>query len=591
MQRRRKSLARFFFTLRYNPGMKVRKLSKSINSRSVFYLNMVLFLLLNLGGTAFPRINQTDEITTTPEISETSLPTETSLPQDTETPLSTITESSTITPTSTSSQATNTPVGDQSLGGSFASDEILVRFRRRASQEEINQCVLSLGAEIKSQIEELGVYILNVEPNKVAQSILEANVCPDLRYAEPNFLVQVADVIPNDPNWGLQYGLTNIRAPQGWEFTTGSTSIRIAIIDTGIDRTHPDLAGKIVAGYDFVNGDNNAQDDNGHGTHVAGIAAAISNNGTGVAGVSWGARLIPVKVLNSVGGGSYANVAAGIVWAADHGAHVINLSLGGASPSLTLQNAVDYAVSRGVVVVAASGNSGSNFVLYPARYANVIAVAATDSSNTRAWFSNYGPEIDLSAPGVSIYSTALGGYMFRNGTSMATPYVSGLAAILRGSSSLSSPSDIALQMETTALDLGLPGWDDFYGYGLIQMDAAIAPVWVAPTATAIPPPGNNSAPSPTSFFTLPTFTLTPTQTTLPTQSVTASASPTFFADDAPSPTASETPEVVIQDIPEPPPSRRDWFLPCCGVGLILLGFLLFWMTSRRRRDSGSFRAG
>src|SRR5690606_28474031 len=117
---------------------------------------------------------------------------------------------------------------------------------------------------------------------------------------------------------------------------------------------------------------------------------------------------------------------------------------------------------------------------------------------------------------------------------------------------------------------------------------AIAPVWVAPTA--LPPPGNNSAPSPTSFFTLPTFTLTPTQTTLPTQSATASASPTFFAGETTSPTASETPEVIIQDIPEPPPTRQDWFLPCCGVGLILLGVLLFWMTSRRRRDSGSFRA-
>lgn len=569
--------------------MKVSKPSGLTSARNILYLNIVLFLLFYPGGMASSPKQQTNETSATPEVSETSPPTETTSPQDTETPSPTLTDSPTITLTPTNPKPTSTALSDENLSGNIIPDEVLVRFKRRATLETINRCLQSSGAEIKSQIEELGVYILNVAPGKVAQSVFELSRCPDMRYAEPNYVAQITDVIPNDPNWGIQYGLINIRAPQGWEFATGSSAIRIAIIDTGIDRTHPDLAGKIVSGYDFVNNDNNAQDDNGHGTHVAGIAAAISNNGVGVTGASWGARLIPVKVLSAGGGGSYANVAAGIIWATDHGAHVINLSLGGTSPSITLQNAVDYAVSQGVVVVAAAGNSGSNFVLYPARYSNVIAVAATDSSNTRAGFSNYGPEVDLSAPGVSIYSTALGGYMYRNGTSMAAPYVSGLAAILRGSSSLSSPSAIAQQMETTALDLGLPGWDDFYGYGLIQMDAAISPVWVAPTATSISPPGNSSAPSPTSFFIFPTFTLTPTQTSLPTQSVTASISPTFPPGDTASPTASETPEVTTQETPEPAETSQDLLLPCCGVGLILLGALLFWIATRKRGNSGTFR--
>ncbi len=570
--------------------MRVRKSNGFMMARNVFYLNMVVLLLLNLGGTRLTSESQTDELTLTLETSEASPPTETSAPQDTETPFPTLIDSPTTTSTAATSKATNTQISDQSLSGMIVPNEVLVRFRRRATQETINQCIQSLGAEIQSYIEELEVYILNVSPGRVVQSVIELNACPDIRYAEPNYLVQITDVIPNDSSWGLQYGLVNIRAPQGWEIATGSSAVRIAILDTGIDRTHPDLANKILTGYDFVNDDNNPQDDNGHGTHVAGIAAAISNNGVGVAGVSWGARLVPVKVLNSAGGGSYANVAEGIIWATDRGAHVINLSLGGSSPSVTLQDAVDYAVSQGVVVVAASGNSGSNFVLYPARYSNVIAVAATDSSNTRAGFSNYGPEVDLSAPGVSIYSTSLGGYMNRNGTSMAAGYVSGLAAILRGSSNLSSPSAIAQQMQNTALDLGLPGWDDFYGYGLIQMDAAIGPVYVDPTATSISSPGNNAAPSPTSFFSPPTFTLTPTQTSLPTQSVIASSSPTIAPGETALLTVSETPEVTIQESPETPPTSQNWFVPCCGIGLILLGILLFWRTARRKRDFGSIRA-
>ncbi|MGD0750899.1 MAG: S8 family serine peptidase [Anaerolineales bacterium] len=327
---------------------------------------------------------------------------------------------------------------------------------------------------------------INIPTGKVAGAIASLSSCHGILYAEPNYEVSIADTIPNDPDWGNQYGLLAIHAPQGWDLNTGSSAVTIAIVDTGVDLDHVDLAGKIVPGFDFVNNNNHPQDDDAqsHGTHVAGIAAAETNNGIGIAGVSWGAQIMPVKVLNSGGFGTYENVAAGIVWAADHGAEVINLSLGGSMPSSVLKDAVNYAYAKGVTLVAAAGNSGSNSVLYPARYPHVIAVAATDSTNNRASFSNYGPEIDVAAPGVDIYSTNLGdNYGYLSGTSMAAPFVSGLVAILRGIPGNVSPDQITQEIEISALDLGTPGKDDYYGYGLIQMDAALQVHVPPPTPT------------------------------------------------------------------------------------------------------------
>jgi LPXTG-site transpeptidase (sortase) family protein len=350
----------------------------------------------------------------------------------------------------------------------------------------------------------------------------------------------MTDTIPNDPGWRNQYGLLAIHAPQGWDLSTGSAAVTIAVEDTGVDLGHVDLAGKIVPGFDFVNSDNDPQDDNGHGTHVAGIAAAVSNNGIGVAGVSWGAHIMPVKVLNASGNGSYADVAAGIVWAADNGAQVINLSLGGSMPSFVLEDAVNFAYGRDVTLVAAAGNSGSNSVLYPARYPHVIAVAATDSSNNRASFSNFGPEIDVAAPGVAIYSTTLdNNYAYLSGTSMAAPFVSGLAAILRGIPGNVSPDEITREIETTALDLGIPGRDDLYGYGLIQMDAALQPL--LPTSTPSFTPTSTSTGLPQPPFTpssTPTATLTPTptETATPTVTVTSTSTPASTSTGLPRPT-------------------------------------------------------
>lgn len=428
---------------------------------SVFWLAVTCLMLWSL-GLQTPNVSayQGDEpIPSLTLESGATLPPEETQPESTGT--------ATSAPTFTA--ASPAPV----LAGDYAPDQILVGFKRTATNESILECLSSSNTMALSSIEELNVWVMRIPFGEVAESIAALSVCPAVRYAEPNYMASIADTIPSDSSWNLQYGLINIHAPQGWDLSTGSSAVTIAIIDTGVDLSHADLAAKIVGGYDFANNDASAQDDNGHGTHAAGIAAASSNNGTGVAGVSWGARIMPIKALNASGNGTYANVAAGITWAADRGAQVINLSLGGASTSIVLEDAVNYAYGKGVVLVAAAGNTGANSVLYPARYPNVIAVTATDGSNARAGFSNYGPEVGLSAPGVSIYSTFIGGYGYKSGTSMSAPFVSGLAAIVSGIPGYASPALVESVLETTALDLGAAGRDDYYGYGLIQMDQAL----------------------------------------------------------------------------------------------------------------------
>ncbi len=517
---------------------------------------------------------------------------------------------STLSPTlPTSLENSTTPTFTQSpqelpeLSGQYVPDEVVVRFRKNATAEKIQQCLSSAGASILSSIEELKVLVVNVPSGMVAEAISVLSTCPEVRYAEPNYLAFIADTIPSDPNWILQYGLISIRAPQGWDYSTGSSAVTIAIIDSGVDLNHPDLVGKIVAGYDFVNNDAIAQDDNGHGTHVAGIAAASANNGYGVVGVSWGARIMPVKVLNAGGGGSFADVADGIIWAADHGAQVINLSLGGASSSTVLQDAVNYAYGKGVILIAAAGNTGSGTVLYPARYPNVIAVGAVDNTNNHTGFSNFGPELDLVAPGASIYSSVIGGYGYKSGTSMAAPFVAGLAAILRGYPAGSSPDAIAFEMESTALDLGVSGVDNLYGYGLIQMDSAIRLVYEAPTPTFTPtfPPTNTAIFVPTSMpdisgkrilpptngyvSTVPALTMaSPVQSSTATPTLlisTLTGTLTSILDGQ----NDETPEVYALSTPQTTgiSTFSYYAVPCVGVVMILSGILLFIMA-RRRQD-------
>jgi thermitase len=412
------------------------------------------------------------------------------------------------------------------VSAAYVPNQVLVQFESDMPHHEVAERLSKAQAVPSASIEKIGVVVIDVPDGEFEKTIETLQKQPGVLAVEPNYIATSQETIPSDPDWPVQYGLRNIRAPQGWDVSTGASWVTIAILDTGVDGYHPDLVLKTLPGYNVLSPGDAPLDDNGHGTHVAGIAAAATNNGIGIAGTSWGAQIMPVKVLNASASGTYANVASGIIWAVDNGAQVINLSLGGSAYSAVLESAVGYAYNRGVVLVASSGNAGSSTILYPARFHQVIAVGATDSNNERSAFSNFGDGMELVAPGVAIYSTELGGgYSYRSGTSMAAPFVSGLAAILIGMPGNYNASWVRNQLATSALDLGAPGWDVEYGYGLVQADAALALLALltatpTPTATSIPVltgiPTKTPAPIVTARLTLiPKFILTPAPTIAP----------------------------------------------------------------------------
>jgi thermitase len=358
-------------------------------------------------------------------------------------------------------------------GDEFVPGEVLVKFKSDAPRSSVQATLSAQDARVVGEVPALGVQHLAVPKGQELAIIAALRHHPLVEYVEPNYIVRAA-LTPDDPSFPFQWSLTRISAPQAWDVTTGSSDLTIAIVDSGIDLDHPDLSGKLILGYDYVNEDWHPDDDYGHGTHVAGIAAAWTDNGQGVAGVSWGARLMALKVLDAGGSGSYADVASAVTYAADHGAKIINLSLGGGYDSQALHDAVVYAHNAGCVLAAATGNDGISEVLYPAKYAEVLAIAATGSTDQWAWFSNYGPEVDVAAPGVSIYSTYLGGgYIYRSGTSMAAPHVAGLAALIWSEYPSYTNDQVEGRIEKTAVDLGVPGWDQYYGHGRIDAHAAL----------------------------------------------------------------------------------------------------------------------
>jgi Subtilase family/Bacterial Ig domain len=292
---------------------------------------------------------------------------------------------------------------------------------------------------------------------------------------ERDYVAEVAE-IPNDPYFSSQWGLPKIAAPLSWELSSGSPAAPVALLDTGVDASHPDLAGQLLPGYDFVNGDADPSDDNGHGTRMAGIIAALRDNGEGISGVAPGTRILPVKVLGSDGTGLYSAVASGITYAVDHGARIVNLSLVGSAPSDLLQSAIDYATAHGVVTVAASGNSGSSDPTYPAASNGVVAVGATNWQDERPAFSNYGDWVALSAPGEDVVTTSLGGtYASSTGTSPAAAFTSGAFALLLAADPGLTRQEAINRMLAGAADLGSTGWDPYFGWGRVDSYAALVP--------------------------------------------------------------------------------------------------------------------
>ena len=343
----------------------------------------------------------------------------------------------------------------------------------------------------------------------VAASIPESSLSalsrhPLVRTVEFDGIVHAIDA-ELDNAWGVQ------RIGAGSVHNAGNTGagVRVAVIDSGIDYTHPDLASNYAGGYDFVNNDSDPMDDDGHGTHVAGTIAAL-DNGTGVVGVSPQAAIYALKVLDADGSGSWSNIVAALQWAVDNGIQVTNNSYGGSqNPGSTVEAAFANAETAGIFHAAAAGNSGNpagkgNNVGYPARYASVIAVAATDASDTRAWFSSTGDQVELSAPGVLINSTKLGGgYVEFNGTSMASPHVAGTAVLVIAAGIADTSGngrindEVRQTLNATAQDLGKAAKDEQYGHGLIQAAVAVASVTSTPSPSPSPSPSTTPAPSPT----------------------------------------------------------------------------------------------
>lgn len=299
-----------------------------------------------------------------------------------------------------------------------------------------------------------------VEAELTQAEVAQLKTDPSVKTVEKNHTAYALQTVP--------YGIPQVKADQVHSTGVTGQGVKVAVLDTGIDPNHEDL--NVRGGVSFVGG--NYSDRNGHGTHVAGTIAAL-DNGIGVIGVAPDAELYAVKVLDNSGSGSYSGIAQGIEWAVDNGMDVINMSLGGSADSEVLRSAVQYAYNSGVVVVAAAGNSGagSDTVGYPAKYPEAIAVAAVDSNNNRASFSSTGPAVELSAPGVSVLSTVpRNRYASYSGTSMASPHVAGVAALVKSANPSLSNVQIREAMNQTAIPLG-PANE--YGNGLVDAQAAV----------------------------------------------------------------------------------------------------------------------
>ncbi|HUS15903.1 MAG TPA: S8 family serine peptidase, partial [Chloroflexia bacterium] len=311
----------------------------------------------------------------------------------------------------------------------------------------------------------------------VAATVAALRADPAVEYAEPDYLVH-EDLVPNDEKYSdIEWWLSAMQMQAAWDVSTGDPNLIMAVLDTGVAADHPEFEGRMLPGHNFVADNGNTYDDNGHGTHVSGIAGAAGNNGIGIAGVSWQHKILPVKVLNAEGQGSTYAFAAGIRWAADNGARVINISAGADFSTEAEHDAIKYAKAKGVVIVVAAGNTPDGRPRYPAGYDEVIAVSASSRRDSVAGFSSYGDYVDVAAPGINILSTFVTnrktGYESESGTSMASPMVAGAAALVLAVNPGLSPEQVQLVLEQTADDIGDPGFDQKAGFGRINVLRAL----------------------------------------------------------------------------------------------------------------------
>jgi len=420
------------------------------------------------------------------------------------------------------------PAATLQVASAAPATRVLVHFDKNTSTAAQKALIERVGGRRDSTIPRLGTAVVSVPLAKKEAVLTTLDSLPGVSYAETDGLVHAyaTGLTVNDPYLNSSsWQLANPHFPDAWVLTTGSPNTVVAVVDTGVQPNHPDL-GTLVPGYDFVNNDTDTSDDEGHGTAVAGIIAAQGNNGLGVAGTCWQCRIMPVKVLGSDGTGTDSEVASGIVWAADHGAGVINLSLGGPDSSQTEADAVSYAENRGVVVVAAAGNDHQWQVPeYPAAYPGVISVGAVDNTDQYYDFSNWGSWVQVDAPGctntthlsdivrpdslyyyvalnnpsVSYYSPTPSQFC---GTSAAAPFVAGLAGLARSYNPSASALSVVNAIEQTAHPHPPPYGEGNSVNGSIDASAAIQAIASAPSgprASFTPSVTTGAEPLPVAF--------------------------------------------------------------------------------------------
>ncbi|RED64230.1 S8 family peptidase [Cohnella phaseoli] len=381
---------------------------------------------------------------------------------------------------------------DNGNASHFSIDEVVVKFRKPLTEKQLLQLRKELDLTVVKQTRSIYVFRSKKHDTGELKAYFKREWNPV--FVEPHYLYLTNEVharettvkaaednageealIPNDTLYSeYQWNLPEIATEAGWKLAKGNPDIVVAVLDTGVQADHPDLKGRIVKGVNIVDPSADPNDDVGHGTHVAGIIAAEVNNNEGVAGMTWYTKIMPVKVLDDTGAGSTYSVAEGIIWATDNGAHVINMSLGNYAQAEFLHDAIKYAHDKGVVLVAASGNDNTDRPGFPAAYPEVLAVAATDPDESRAEYSNYGDYIDVAAPGSSIPSTYPGSrYAALSGTSMASPHVAALVSLVRSANPDMSNEEVMELIRKTAKDLGPAGRDIEFGFGQIDVVAAL----------------------------------------------------------------------------------------------------------------------
>ena len=373
---------------------------------------------------------------------------------------------------------------------------VLVRFVDGLPEEQVRIQLAAAGLRAVRRIPHIDVWVAQplVAATDTAATLGQLDASTAVLWAEENGRVTAQDTLPDDPRYAEQWPLPLIGAPGAWDLAHGMTA-PIAIVDSGLDLDHGDLQAKLwrnvdevanngldddgngyvddVFGYDLVDGDGWPQDEYGHGSHVASIAGAAANNALGVAGVAWDTPLMVVRVLNATGEGNTADLAEGILYAADQGASIINLSLGYIIASSTVEASVDYALDQGCLLVAAVGNQDGT-VRFPARLDGVLGVSATTSADTVWDQSNQGTEVDLAAPGEAVLGcNHLGGWVLKTGTSMAAPHVSAVAALVWGLRPELSSAQVVDILLSTAVDIGDEGADEYSGAGRVSAVAAV----------------------------------------------------------------------------------------------------------------------